>query len=135
MTKLLDVVISGLNSQADAFATELESPEPEGLESFRRPLEMYSFLLLWILTSAETVAGQKTAATTRENSRGRQSKSKQNAATKDQHQPWDYTPQLQTAFDVMCKMLKLKLAKLWTITSEKDSFVRFNNTLSGGLTF
>jgi condensin complex subunit 1 len=124
MNKLLDVLISGLNSQADAFAAELESPELEGLESFRKPLEMYSFLLFWIITSAETVATQKNATAAKETSRGKQSKAKQKTTSGSQNQAWDYTAQLQTAFDVICKILKLKLAKLWTLTSEKDTFVR-----------
>jgi len=121
----MDVIVSGLNSQAEAFATELESAEPECLDAFRKPLEMYSFLLFWIITSAESVSGQKSAAGPKENSRARQSKAKQNSTNNDQNHSWDHTPQLQTAFDVMCKVLKLKLAKLWTLTSEKDAFVRY----------
>jgi condensin complex subunit 1 len=124
MTKLMDVLVSGLNNQAEALASELESPDAEGLDSFRKPLEMYSFLLLWIITSAESMGTQRSTTTSKETTRGRQSKAKQAAAAKDQASHWDYTPQLQTAFDVMCKVLKLKLAKVWTLTSEKDTFVR-----------
>jgi condensin complex subunit 1 len=123
MTKLMDVIVSGLSNQADALASELDSPDAEGLDSFRKPLEMYSFLLFWIISSAETIGLQKSAAT-KEPARGRQSKAKQAAAAKDQAANWDHTPQLQNAFDVMCKILKLKLAKIWTLTSEKDTFVR-----------
>jgi condensin complex subunit 1 len=122
MTKLFDLIISGLNSQAEALALELDSPESDGLESFRKPLEMYSFLLLWIITSAEGLGPQKAAAGSKETTRGRQSKAKQ--PPKDQAGQWDYTSQLQTAFEVMCKVLKLKLVKVWTLTSEKDTFVR-----------
>jgi condensin complex subunit 1 len=121
-TKLIDVVISGLNNQAEALALEFESPDSDGLETFRKPLEMYSFLLLWIVTSAEGLGAQKAASGSREITRGRQSKAKQ--ASKDQSAQWDYTPQLLTAFDVMCKVLKLKLAKVWTLTSDRDTFVR-----------
>lgn len=124
MTKLMDVLVSGLNNQAEALASELESPDAEGFDSFRKPLEMYSFLLLWIITSAESMGTQRSTTTFKETSRGRLSKAKQAAAAKDQASHWDYTPQLQTAFDVMCKVLKLKLAKVWTLTSEKDTFVR-----------
>jgi condensin complex subunit 1 len=124
MTKVMDVIVSGLNSQAEALGSELESPDAEGLESFRKPLEMYSFLLLWIITCAEAVSTQKSSASARESTRSKQGKSK-SAAAKEQAAQWDYTPQLQTAFDVMCKVLKLKLAKIWTLTSEKDTFVRF----------
>jgi condensin complex subunit 1 len=121
----MDVIVSGLNAQTEALALELESSEAEGLDSFRKPLEMYSFLLLWIITSAETMATQKSASGSKETGRGRQSKAKQAAASKELITQWDYTPQLQTAFDVMCKILKLKLAKVWTLTSEKDTFVRY----------
>jgi condensin complex subunit 1 len=119
------VVVTGLNAQAEALASELDSSEAEGLDSFRKPLEMYSFLLLWIITVAESTSSQKSASSSKETGRGRQSKAKQAAAAKDQTAAWDYTPQLQTAFDVMCKILKLKLAKVWTLTSEKDTFVRY----------
>jgi condensin complex subunit 1 len=124
MTKLMDVIVSGLNNQAEALASELESPDAEGLDSFRKPLEMYSFLLLWIITCAEAMGSHKSTSTSKETTRSRQSKAKQAAAAKEQATHWDYTPQLQTAFDVMCKILKLKLAKVWTLTSEKDTFVR-----------
>jgi len=124
MTKLMDVIVSGLSNQADALASELDSPEAEGLDSFRKPLEMYSFLLFWIISSAEMIGSQKSTTTAKEPARGRQSKAKQAAAAKDQVINWDHVPQLQTAFDVMCKILKLKLVKIWTLTSEKDTFVR-----------
>ena len=133
MTKLMDVIVSGLNAQTEALAAELESSDNESLESFRKPIEMYSFLLLWIITSAETIATQKSASTSKETARGRQSKAKQAAAAKDQSVNWDYTPQLQTAFDVVCKILKLKLVKVWTLTSEKDTLVRYILPLSKGL--
>jgi condensin complex subunit 1 len=128
----MDVIVSGLNAQAEALASELESPDAEGLDSFRKPLEMYSFLLYWIVTCAETLATQKAASGSRDGGKGRQSKAKQAAAAKDQAAPWDYTPQLQVAFDVMCKVLKLKLAKVWTLTSEKDTFVRYCNPMGVG---
>jgi condensin complex subunit 1 len=124
MTKLMDVIVSGLNSQTEALATELESPEAEGLDSFRKPMEMYSFLLLWVITSSETIGSQKVTSGPKEPTRGKQSKSKHANSTKNQTTHWDSTPQLQAAFDVMCKILKLKLAKIWSLTSEKDTFVR-----------
>jgi condensin complex subunit 1 len=127
MTKLMDVIVSGLNSQAEALASELESPDAEGLDSFRKPLEMYSFLLLWIITCAENISTHKSTSTIKETTRGRQSKAKQAAAAKEQATHWDYTLQLQMAFDVMCKVLKLKLAKVWSLTSEKDTFVRYRS--------
>jgi condensin complex subunit 1 len=125
MTKLVDVIVSGLNSQAESLASELESPDTEGLNSFRKPLEMYSFLLLWIITLAEGPGSQQSSSGSKESTRGKQSKAKQASSPKDQTVQWDYTPQLQTALDVMCKILKLKLVKVWTLTSERDTFVRY----------
>ena len=121
----MDVIVSGLNSQTEALASELESPEAEGLDSFRKPLEMYSFLLLWVITSSETISSQKAVSSSKETRSGKQSRSKNGASGKHQAVHWDSTPQLQAAFDVMCKILKLKLAKIWTLTSEKDTFVRY----------
>jgi condensin complex subunit 1 len=121
----MDVIVSGLNHQAEALASELESPDPEGLDSFRKLLEMYSFLLLWVITSAESIGAQKSTSGSKENTRGRQHKTKQATAAKEQTAHWDCTPQLQTAFEVMCKVLKLKLVKVWTLTSERDTFVRY----------
>jgi condensin complex subunit 1 len=121
----MDVIVSGLNHQAESLALELESPDPEGLDSFRKLLEMYSFLLLWVITSAESLGAQKSITGAKENIRGRP-KAKQSTVAKEQTAPWDCTPQLQTAFEVMCKVLKLKLAKVWTLTSERDTFVRYS---------
>lgn len=136
MTKLMDLIVSGLNAQGEALAVELETPEAEGLDSFRKPLEMYSFLLLWIITSAENLSSQKSSSSIKETGRGRLSRPKQSSAAKDKHSThWDYTPQLQAAFDVICKILKLKLAKVWTLTSEKDTLVGYHSRICKKLIF
>jgi len=46
---------------------------------------------------------------------------KPKTGTKDGN--WDSSAQLQTALDTMCKVLKLKLSKIFLTTSERDTFI------------
>ncbi|KAK9479296.1 armadillo-type protein [Lipomyces japonicus] len=112
--KLTDLLISGLASQAETAYQLIESDEHELYSKQRTLLEMYSFLLQWAVAALEkgnTIGPQAV------------SKSKTKKAGSGNSNTNDTIEQLQSALDVMCKVQKLKLSKLFVATSERDLFI------------
>lgn len=121
LSKIFDLIISGLSAEAEIVNNELEADEQEGLQHQKQVLEMYAFLLQWSISVVEVKAAEKPANGAPARGRGAGKGSKAKASTKDG--AWDSTTQLQTALDTMCKVLKVKLGKLFMTTSERDTFV------------
>ena len=119
LSKLFDIVISGLSSEADAVHNELGNDEQDDNPQCKRLFEMYAFLLQWTIAVVEVRAAEKP---TNVPTRGRGGKGiKSKVTVKDGI--WDSAPQVQNALDVMCKVLKLRLNKVFMTTSERDTFV------------
>lgn len=120
LSKIFDLIISGLSSHADAIHNELEMGDQDASQNQRELLEMYAFLLQWSISVVEVKAAEKpSGAPAKGRGTGKGPKSK--AAAKDG--TWDSSSQLQAALDTMCKVLKLKLGKIFVTTSERDTFV------------
>ena len=120
LSKVLDLVVSGLSAQADVIHNDLETDEQDLIAHHKQLLEAFGFLLQWTIAAVETKAAEKTTSAPAARGRGKGAKSKTSAA-KDGN--WDSSAQLQTALDVMCKVLKLKLSKIFLTTSERDTFI------------
>lgn len=119
LSKLFDLVLSGLSAESDAVNHDLESPDDqETISSHKQLLEVYGFLLQWTISAVETKAAEKPAQPV---ARGR-GKPKKNAP-KGQEAVWDSSRQLQSALEIMCKVLKVKLSKIFLTTSERDTFI------------
>ncbi|EMC95637.1 hypothetical protein BAUCODRAFT_71473 [Baudoinia panamericana UAMH 10762] len=115
--KLLDLVVSGLGAEAETIHHEAQDVETE-TASHKQTLEMFAFLLQWCIAAMETKTAENSAAPARgKGAKGAKSKS----AQKDGN--WDPSSQLQTALDTMTKVMKLKLAKIFVTTSERDTFI------------
>lgn len=122
LSKIFDLVMSGLAAEADAIAHDLENPdEQEILAHHKSLLEIYGFLIQWTMACVETKAAEKSSSAPVARARGKGAKSK--AASKQGDDHWDSAAQLQSALDVMSKVMKLKLGKLFLTTSERDTFV------------
>ena len=120
LRKILDVLVSGLSLEAETIHNELEADEQEVVQNHKQLLEIYGFLLQWTISAIETKAAEKPATTVgRGRAAGKGAKSK--AVAKDGS--WDPSVQIQAALDTMCKVLKVKLTKVFSTTSEKDTFV------------
>jgi condensin complex subunit 1 len=116
LSKILDLVISGLSSEADIVHNDIESNEQDAIEHHKQLLGLYGFLLQWTLAAVETKVAEKPAASAPARGRGKAAKSK--AADN-----WDPSAQVQAAMDTMCKVLKVKLGTVFMTTSERDTFV------------
>ena len=119
LSKIFDLIISGLSAEADIAHNDIENDEQDGLQHHKQLLEMYAFLLQWTVSVVETKAAEKpaSAAPARKAQKGGKTK----APPKDGS--WDSTAQLQTAMDVMCKVMKLKLNRIFQTTSDRDNFI------------
>ena len=114
--KILELVSSGLSNEAEIANQDVESDEQDTLAHHKQLLEMYVFLLQWSVSAVETKAAEKPAAPTRKGPKGTKK-----TASKDGS--WDSTAQIQTAMDVMCRVMKLKLNRIFATTSDRDTFV------------
>lgn len=120
LSKVFDLITSGLSTEADIIHTDLESDEQDLLSHHKHLLEIYGFLLQWTISCVETKAAEKSS--TAPIARGRKPKGKK-AAAADKDATWDSAAQLQIALDTMCKVLRLKLGKIFLTTSERDTFI------------
>jgi len=119
LSKLFDLITSGLGAEADVVHHDLESDEQDLIPAHKQLLEMYGFLLQWTLTAAEAKAAEKSSTTVPARGRGKP-KSKTGSG---QDGTWDSVRQLETALSTMCKVLRLKLGKIFITTSERDTFI------------
>ncbi|KAI5855220.1 condensin [Tricharina praecox] len=125
--KVLDIIVSGLSAEADVVNMDLDSDEQDTLKEHRELLEIYGFLLQWVIAGLEArnekPDSSATAGTTVGGQRGKgKAKGKGKAVASA---AWDSTTQLTTALEVMCKVLNLKvrLLRVFVTTSERDTFV------------
>ncbi|KAF6822121.1 Condensin complex subunit 1 [Colletotrichum musicola] len=120
LSKIFDLIMSGLAAEADAINHDLESPdEQETLAHHKQLLEIYGFLLQWTIAAVETKAAEKSSTAPVARGRGKPKKN----APRDKDGVWDSATQLQSALDIMSKVLKLKLGKIFLTTSERDTFI------------
>lgn len=118
LSKVFDLVMSGLSAETDTIHNDIDSPdEQDAVPHHKQLLEIYGFLLQWTIAAVETKAAEKSSAAPAARGRGKPKK----GTTRDDS--WDSATQLQSALDIMCKVLKLKLSKIFLTTSERDTFV------------
>ena len=120
LSKLFDLIISGLSSEADAVHNEVETQEQEASQHQKQLLEMYAFLLQWCIAVVEVKAAEKPSSAPAKG-RGGGKGAKAKGASKDG--VWESSTQLETALGTMCKVLKLKLVRIFVTTSERDTFI------------
>ncbi|OQN99702.1 hypothetical protein B0A48_14472 [Cryoendolithus antarcticus] len=115
--RLLDLLISGLGAEAETIHHEEADGEGEESAHHKQVLEAFAFLLQWCIAAVETKSAEKPSAPA---ARGGKKAAKGKAAQKDGL--WDSTTQLQIAMETMAKVMKLKLARIFVTTSERDTF-------------
>ncbi|RMJ25551.1 Condensin complex subunit 1 [Aspergillus sp. HF37] len=120
LSKLVDLIVSGLSVEADIIHGDLDSDEQDGIQHHKQLLEMFGFLLQWALSAVELKAAEKPAdAAPARRGAGKSAKSK--GGGKDNQ--WDWSPQIQLSMETMCKVMKLKLGRIFLTTSDRDTFI------------
>lgn len=107
-------MVSGLAVEGDVVHNDLDSDEIETIHQHKQLLEMYGFLIQWALSAVETKYAEKPTAPARKG--GKSSKSLTESAG-------DSLSQVQISLETMCKILKLKLSKIFLTTSDRNTFV------------
>lgn len=113
LAKVLTIVSSGFSNEADIANQDVENDEQETLAQHKHLLEMYGFLMQWCISAVETKAAEKPATAARKGGKG----TKKTVAAEDS------TAHIQTAMDVMCRVMKLKLNRIFSTTTDRDTFI------------
>ncbi|RIB15151.1 non-SMC mitotic condensation complex subunit 1 [Gigaspora rosea] len=127
MNRVLDIILSGFQAEYEITSNDLDADEEETYSEHRTALEMYGFLLVWLISNAENKADSKSGAngtmamTGGKTKRQRQTKSK--TSTVNLSDEWDWSAQKPVTLSLMVKVLELKIKKIWTSTHERDTFV------------
>ena len=120
LSKIFDLIISGLSAEADNVHNELETEDQDAFLHHRKILEIYGFLLQWVISAVEVKAAEKATIA---QAKGRAATKGAKGKTSGKDGVWDSLPQLQSALDTMCRVLKSKLGKVFVTTSERDTFI------------
>ncbi|WVQ81007.1 hypothetical protein IAT38_003114 [Cryptococcus sp. DSM 104549] len=127
LTKLLDVIVSGLSNHTTAvmgivsgqsFGSEADMDAPM---VHKQPLEMWAFLLQWFVTVAERGAGQtgEPRAAAAATGRGKKKTAKSAAPSTS----FAFADHLPIVFGAMHKTLRLPTSRIWRTTSEREAFI------------
>ncbi|KAF9428681.1 Condensin complex subunit [Podila epigama] len=123
-TKVWDTILSGFNTEILATAQDLDANEQDVYMLHRVPLEMYGYLICWLISVTEQKATSR--ATTMDKS-GKATRPKGARAKNDNDEveqgATSWIAEKQRSLDLMCKCLGLHLSKIWTATHEKETFV------------
>lgn len=122
LSKVLDLIVSSLGTETDAAHADIEAEEQDSIQHHKQILEVLAFLLQWGIAAIETKAAEKSASASAGRGRGNGKGAKAKGGV-NKEANWDPTSQLTTALDVMSKVLKLKLARIFVTTSERDTFI------------
>lgn len=118
LSKVFDLVMSGLGAECDYIYNDMDTPdEQDSVPHHKELLEIYGFLLQWTIAAVEAKAAEKSSAAPAARGRGKPKKGTSNEDI------WDSATQLQAALEIMCKVLKQKLSKIFLTTSERDTFI------------
>ncbi|KAI9242455.1 MAG: armadillo-type protein [Podila humilis] len=123
-TKVWDIVLSGFNAELQVTAQDLDFNDQDAYLQHRTPLEIYGFLIYWIISITEQKATSKAATMDKSGKATRPKGSRAKNDGDDSEQGVStWTTEKQRALDLMCKCLGLHLSKIWTATHEKESFI------------
>ena len=130
MNKMLDSITSGLLAEYEAASRDIDSGDSEAITSHRTSLEMYAFLLQWFVSAAEkvkTVNDDETrveAPPRSRRGRGGKAAAGSRAASKKDNS-WTWMDQIPNTLAVISKVLKLRTLRIWTVTPERDVFIKY----------
>ncbi|KAG9221591.1 hypothetical protein CCMSSC00406_0007230 [Pleurotus cornucopiae] len=132
MSKLLDSILSGLQSHAEITIRDIDQEEQQVYMAHKGPMERFSFLLQWFVTAAEKVKveeGDEAASVPPPKAkRGRGGKAATGRGTRaalgKKSDSWTWSDQIPNVLNAIGKILKkLQVPRIWTTSSSKDNFI------------
>ncbi|CAG8544327.1 22071_t:CDS:10 [Dentiscutata erythropus] len=130
MNRVLDIILTGIQAECENTSSDLDADDEETYSEHRTALEMYGFLLVWLISNAENKADSKSIASGTmamaggKTKRQRQTKPKSSTPSAvSLSDEWDWSAQKPVTLRLMVKVLELKIKNIWTSTHERDTFV------------
>lgn len=134
ISKLLDSISSGFQAELDATIRDVDSGDHQAYLDHKTPLEMYAFLLRFFVLAVEKVKASDeedgVTAPAPKARRGRGGKAAagrtaaRGAAAKRTNESWTWIAQIPAALTLISKVLRLSSQRVWTITGERDNFIK-----------
>lgn len=127
--KLLDVIVSGLETHTDAVlqmvgGAGLAEEDMDAPMVHKQPLEMWAFLLQWFVIAADkrdSRAGAETSRTTGKGAKGK--KGARAGAGRGESSAFVLVDECPRLLGGMIKALNLPSSRLWRSTSERETFI------------
>ncbi|KAL1746755.1 non-SMC mitotic condensation complex subunit 1-domain-containing protein [Schizophyllum fasciatum] len=131
MTKMLDSICSGLQSEVLTAKGDLEAMGEDAYAEHRTAIEMYAFLLCWFATIAETVKPIEEDAASApppkaKRGRGGKSAAASRAASKKTASEWSWSAQIDNVLKHIIRVLGasgIQSQKMWPDAKERDEFI------------
>ncbi|KAM0749558.1 hypothetical protein T439DRAFT_315829 [Meredithblackwellia eburnea MCA 4105] len=124
--KLIDAILSGFTNEIDATLSDENLTDHTAYRSHRVALEMYAFLVQWMVGAMERAWGMRGAGASTEAGPGKKSKptkSKKSAASKEREE-FIWPNAIPEVLKVMSRALtKLRTERIWQTGPERDGFV------------
>jgi condensin complex subunit 1 len=113
----------------------LNNDNEESFDDHKRILEIYGFLLFWLITDVENKINSKigvtgtlettnVSITQKTKSKLKQSRSK---STNANSYEWDWNCQKEEALSLMKKIMTSRVKRVWTTTHERETFIRYSS--------
>ena len=133
MTKMLDSICSGLQSDVLTAKGDLEAMGEDAYVEHKTAIEMYAFLLCWFATIAETVKPieeEAASAPAPKSKRGRGGKSAaaSRTAAKKKTSEWSWSAQIDNVLKHIIRVLGpsgIQSQKMWPDAKERDEFIKY----------
>ncbi|KAG5641739.1 hypothetical protein DXG03_004311 [Asterophora parasitica] len=131
MSKLLDSISSGLQTEQEATSRDIDQGDQQGYMSHKLSLELYGFLLDWFVSAAEKVKksdeDDAPSAPALKGRKGRGGKAGGKAASRISSnrgaEAWTWIDQIPPTLALICKVLRLQTQRIWTTTAEREAFI------------
>ena len=112
-------MLAVFTSQLEALDREMNAPDTDSGSSLRVSFEMSGFLILWSFTASEQISSAEIA------SGASKAKGPRGKGGKESSERWITEKIYQSILDVIARVPKVKLSKLWTTTSERDNLMGY----------
>lgn len=135
MNKILDSISSGFSSQVDSTLRDVDTQDQQTAMAHKIPLEMYAFLLHWFVNVADDTksSGEDEIAALAapvKSRRGRGGKAAggkagtSRAQASKRSEEWTWVENIPPTLALICKVLRLKTQRLWTSSTDRDTFIK-----------
>ncbi|QRV75821.1 condensin complex subunit 1 [Ceratobasidium sp. AG-Ba] len=120
--KMLDSLMSGLQSEADATSRDIGADDDESFLQHRKALEMYAFLLHWFsVTADKSVPKDEEGAPAAKPKRGKGKATGKKGANHNESWSWsDHVPQVLA---LISGVLRVSLGRLWVSSGDRRTFI------------